>query len=379
MTMSKPRIVCVVGTRPDTIKTAPVIRELRAYSDVAETIVVATGQHREMLHQALTAFDLTADRDLEIMQHGQTLAQVTCRALEGLDLVLDELQPDYLIAQGDTTTTFVASLGAFYRQVPFGHVEAGLRTDTIHNPFPEEFNRRATGLIAKHHFAPTKWAAENLYREGKERSSVFVTGNTGIDAVLAMASRDQTEWYPEHTGRVILLTTHRRENWGEPQLRIAKAARHLVESTPDALLVVAMHRNPQVREVLTSVLGGIDRVELIEPPDYAPFVKLMQRATLILTDSGGVQEEAPAFGKPVLVLRDTTERPEGMHAGAAKLVGTDYEMIVLGAKALLNDPAAYASMAHAVSPYGDGRAAERVRYLVLRDLGIASPEVPMWA
>lgn len=378
MTMTKPRIVCVVGTRPDTIKTAPVIKELRAYSDLAETLVVATGQHREMLRQALEAFDLTADRDLEIMQHGQTLAQVTCRALEGLDKTLDELKPDYVIAQGDTTTTFVASLAAFYRQIPFGHVEAGLRTDTVWNPFPEEFNRRATGLIAKHHFAPTSWAADNLIREGRDKSSVFVTGNTGIDAVLAMAAKEPTEWFPEHEGRVILLTTHRRENWGEPQMRIAKAARQLVESTPDALLVVAMHRNPQVREVLRSILEGVDRVQLIEPPDYAPFVKLMQRSTWILTDSGGVQEEAPAFGKPVLVLRDTTERPEGVHAGAAKLVGTDYDAIVREGRTLLDDPAAFDSMAKAVSPYGDGKAALRVRYLVLRDLGIPTPEVPMW-
>jgi UDP-N-acetylglucosamine 2-epimerase (non-hydrolysing) len=375
--MSKPRIVCVVGTRPDTIKTAPVIRELRKYSDQAETLVIATGQHREMLQQALEAFELTADRDLEIMQHGQTLAQVTCRALDGLDRTLEELKPDYVIAQGDTTTTFVASLAAFYRQIPFGHVEAGLRTDTVWNPFPEEFNRRATGLIAKHHFAPTTWAAENLRKEGRE--NIFVTGNTGIDAVLAVAEKMPQTWYPDHQGRVILLTTHRRENWGEPQMRIAKAARHLLENTPDAILVVAMHRNPQVREVLTSILGDVDRVHLIEPPDYAPFVKLMQRATIILTDSGGVQEEAPAFGKPVLVLRDTTERPEGVHAGNAKLVGTDYDAIVSEGRKLLDEPDAFNAMSQAVSPYGDGKAAERVRYLVLRDLGISTPEVPMWA
>jgi len=375
--MSKPRIVCVVGTRPDTIKTAPVIRELRQYSDQVETLVVATGQHREMLQQALEAFDLTADRDLEIMQHGQTLAQVTCRALDGLDRTLEELQPDYVIAQGDTTTTFVASLAAFYRQIPFGHVEAGLRTDTVLNPFPEEFNRRATGLIAKHHFAPTTWAAENLRKEGRE--NIFVTGNTGIDAVLAVAEKMPQTWYPDHEGRVILLTTHRRENWGEPQMRIAQAARQLLESTPDAILVVAMHRNPQVREVLNSVLGDVDRVHLIEPPDYAPFVKLMQRATIILTDSGGVQEEAPAFGKPVLVLRDTTERPEGVHAGNAKLVGTDYDAILTEGRKLLDEPEAFRSMSQAKSPYGDGKAAERVRYLALRDLGISTPEVPMWA
>ncbi|MEQ1823015.1 MAG: UDP-N-acetylglucosamine 2-epimerase (non-hydrolyzing) [Fimbriimonadaceae bacterium] len=375
--MDKPRIICVVGTRPDTIKTAPVVKELRKFPE-AETLVVSTGQHREMLEQALAAFDLKADHDLAIMQHGQTLAQVTCRALEGLDRLLDELKPDYVIAQGDTSTTFVASLAAFYRQIPFGHVEAGLRTDTIWNPFPEEFNRRATGLIAKHHFAPTSWAADNLIREGREEGDVFVTGNTGIDAVLEVAEKLPQTWYPEHTGRVILLTTHRRENWGEPQERIARAALDILSATPDAILVVAMHRNPTVREVLTSILGGKERVHLIEPPDYAPFVKLMQRSDLILTDSGGVQEEAPAFAKPVLVLRDTTERPEGVHAGAAKLVGTDYDAIVRESRLLLDNPTEYDKMAKTSSPYGDGRAAERTRFVVLKHFGIASPEVPSW-
>ena len=373
--MAKPRIVCVVGTRPDTIKTAPVVQELRRY-DGAETILVATGQHREMLAQALAAFDLTADRDLAIMQHGQTLAQVTSRALEGLDGIIDELKPDYVMAQGDTTTTFVAALAAFYRQVPYGHIEAGLRTDTITNPFPEEFNRRAAALVTAHHFPPTKWAAKNLEQEGHK--SLWITGNTGIDAVLQIADREEQTWLPDHPGRVFLLTTHRRENWGEPQRRIAKAARDLVDRYQDAVLVVAMHRNPTVREVLEDVLGRHPRIQLIEPPDYAQFVKLMQRSTLILTDSGGVQEEAPAFGKPVLVLRDTTERPEGVDAGAAKLVGTEYDQIFSSACSLLDDPEAYAKMSESVSPYGDGRAAKRIRYVVLRALGIESPEEAMW-
>lgn len=376
--MANPRIVCVVGTRPDTIKTAPVVRALREYSDRAETLVVATGQHREMLAQALAAFDLSADHDLAIMQHGQTLAQVTCRAMEGLDRLFDELKPDYVIAQGDTTTTFVAALTAFYRQIPFGHVEAGLRTDTIRNPFPEEFNRRAAGIVASHHFAPTTWAAKNLLDEGKDPATVYVTGNTGIDAVLEIADREHQTWLPEHTGRVILLTTHRRENWGEPQRRIARAARRLVDRCEDAIMVVAMHRNPTVREVLQAELGDHPRIQLIEPPDYAPFVKLMQRSTLILTDSGGVQEEAPAFGKPVLVLRDTTERPEGVDAGAAILVGTDEELIFGEATRLLDDHNAYQLMAQTVSPYGDGQAAERTRCIVLKSLGISTPEVEMW-
>lgn len=375
--MAKPRIVCVVGTRPDTIKTAPVVQELRRYPH-AETLLVATGQHREMLAQALSAFGLDADRDLAIMQHGQTLAQVTSRAIEGLDGIFEELAPEYVMAQGDTSTTFVASLAAFYRRIPFGHIEAGLRTDTIDNPFPEEFNRRASALVTTHHFPPTQWAAQNLLREGHPKESIFVTGNTGIDAVLQIAEGESQAWFPEHSGRVVLLTTHRRENWGEPQRRIAQAALDLVDRYEDLLLIVPMHRNPTVREVLEGVLGAHPRVRLIEPPDYAPFVKLMQRSTLILTDSGGVQEEAPAFGKPVLVLRDTTERPEGVEAGAAKLVGTDYDAIVEEATTLLADPAAYAAMAQAVSPYGDGRAASRIRFVVLRALGIASPEEPVW-
>lgn len=373
----KPKIACVVGTRPDAIKSAPVILELRKY-EAAETLVIATGQHREMLAQALGAFGLRADIDLDIMQHGQSLAEVTTRSLEGLDRIIQDEEPSYILAQGDTTTTFVAALASFYRNVPFGHIEAGLRTDTIRNPFPEEFNRRAAGLVATHHFAPTKWAAENLINEGKDPDLIFVTGNTGIDAVLATAEREYKDWYPEHKGRIILLTTHRRENWGEPQRQIAMAALKLVEAFLDALLVVSMHRNPQVRETLCSVLGDHPRIAMIEPPDYGPFVKLMQRSTLILTDSGGVQEEAPAFGKPVLVLRDTTERPEGVTAGTAKLVGTEEKAIYGEAYELLSDKAAYEKMAKAVSPYGDGHAADRIVSVVLNHLGLLTASAPMW-
>lgn len=375
--MAKPRVACVVGTRPDAIKTAPVVRELRAHDEV-ETILVSTGQHREMLEQALGAFELRSDHDLAIMQHGQTLAGVTTRALDGLDKLFEDIAPNYVIAQGDTTTTFCASVAAFYRRIPFGHVEAGLRTDTIDNPFPEEFNRRATGLIATHHFAPTKWAAKNLLQEGKDASTIFVTGNTGIDAVLFAAKAEAHDWYPE-AKRIVLLTTHRRENWGEPQKQIAEAGAELVDRFPDCDLVVPMHRNPQVREVLNAVLGTKDRVHLIEPPDYSKFVKLMQRSVLILTDSGGIQEEAPAFGVPVLVLRETTERPEGVEVGTAKLVGTDKKQIVCEAAALLEDKNAYEKMARAASPYGDGNAAVRIRFVVLKALGIESPQVPMWA
>lgn len=370
--------MCVVGTRPDAIKSAPVVLELRRYTGLVDTVLVATGQHREMLHQALAAFGLTPDVDLDIMTHGQTLAQVTTRALDGIDTSIEREQPAMILAQGDTTTTFVAALAAFYRQVPFGHIEAGLRTDTIWNPYPEEFNRRAAALVTAQHYAPTRWAAENLLKEGNDPKTVFVTGNTGIDAVRQMAEAQEQDWAPDHQGRVMLLTTHRRENWGEPQRQIALAAFDLVEEFPDLLLFVPMHRNPDVRKVLREVLGSHPRVKLIEPPEYPSFVKLMQRSTLILSDSGGVQEEAPAFGIPVLVLRTTTERPEGVTAGTAKLVGTDRHTIVETARTLLTSEPAYQSMANAISPYGDGKAAARIRYLVLQQLGVQSPEEPMW-
>lgn len=375
--MAKPVVACVVGTRPDAIKSAPVILELRRFSEEIDTLVVSTGQHREMLRQALDAFSLEPDVDLGIMEHGQTLAEVTTRALTGLDKALADLKPDFITAQGDTTTTFAASLAALYRQIPFGHIEAGLRTDTVWNPFPEEFNRRATSIIADQHYAPTRWAAANLEKEG-HAESVFVTGNTGIDAVQAVAPTVPQEWAPHFKGRVLLLTTHRRENWGEPQRAIAEACREIVDRFHEVLLFVPMHKNPQVREVLKHALSGNPRVMLIEPPEYPRFVKLMQRSYLILSDSGGVQEEAPAFGIPVLVLRETTERPEGVEAGTAKLIGTDKERVVAEATTLLEDEAAYRKMAQAVSPYGDGHAAERIRYLILKRLGIESPEVPMW-
>jgi UDP-N-acetylglucosamine 2-epimerase len=377
--MHKPCIVSVVGTRPDAIKSAPVIQELRKYPDLVKSLVVATGQHREMLRQALEAFDLMPDVDLNIMEHGQTLSMITTRSLERLDEVFEREKPDYVLAQGDTTTTFVASLASFYRSISFGHIEAGLRTDTVNDPFPEEFNRRATSLIAKHHFAPTKHAAENLVREGHDRRSIFITGNTGIDAVLSVAQKISDDWFPEHKGRVVVLTTHRRENWGEPQRRIARAARQLLDTFDDTLLVVPMHRNPQVRDVLVEILGSHARVRLIEPPDYGPFVKLMQRSTLILSDSGGVQEEAPAFGKPVLVLRETTERPEGVAAGTAKLVGTEEQAILAESVKLLSNNSAYKAMAHAISPYGDGLASQRIVCVLLQHFGLPTQASPKWA
>lgn len=376
--MDKPLILCVVGTRPEAIKMAPVVLELRKFSDLVQTKLISTGQHDQILLAALGTFSLVPDQDLGIMRHGQGLAGVTSRALVGLDQVIEQEQPSFIIGQGDTTTTLATAMAAFYRSVPFAHVEAGLRTSTILNPFPEEFNRRVAGLVTRLHFPPTAWARENLLREHVDPDSIFVTGNTGIDAVLQVAGLDGTEWFPEHRGRVVLLTTHRRENWGDPQRHIAAAARKLVEEFADLLLVVPMHPNPNVRALLSEVLGENARIRLIEPPEYAKFVKLLQRSHLILTDSGGVQEEAPAFGRPVLVLRDTTERPEGVHSGTARLVGTSYDVILEAASELLSNGLKYSEMAQAVSPYGDGLAAQRVRYHVLRSLELISAEVQPW-
>lgn len=376
--MSKPILFFVVGTRPEAIKMAPVVLEFRKYSDVCESLLISTGQHREILHQSLTTFGLKADIDLAIMQHGQTLAQVTSRALEGIDGLIAEHKPAMVFGQGDTTTTMVAGMAAFYRRLPYGHIEAGLRTDSIDNPFPEEYNRRVSGLTAAQHYAPTDWSRHNLLAEGKDPSTVFVTGNTGIDAVLRTAALGEQKWFPEWPGRVIVMTTHRRENWGDPQKNIAEAALALVNKFPDTLLVASLHPNPIVRDTLLPILSGHDRVKLIEPPEYEQFVKLMQRANIILSDSGGVQEEAPAFGIPVLVLRTTTERPEGVTAGTAKLVGTDRDVIIEEGSKLLGDPEAFKAMANAVSPYGDGKASARIRYEALKMLGIASPVEAMW-
>ena len=300
------------------------------------------------------------------MQHGQTLTQITTRALEGLDANLDTHPADICLAQGDTTTTFVAALAAFYHKVPFGHVEAGLRTGNMYDPFPEEMNRRLAGVLTTWHFAPTDPARDNLLAEGVDSSTIHVTGNTSIDALRSVASLNYTFEDPtlrsivEGDSRLILVTAHRRENWGEPMTHIGSALAQLAREFRDCEIVVAMHRNPIVRDVLRPLLESLERVHLIEPPDYVPFVKLMQRANLILTDSGGVQEEAPSFGVPILVLRRTTERPEGISAGTAKLIGTERDVILAEARKLLTDPEAYAQMARSVNPYGDGNAAARI-------------------
>ena len=357
--MKKLKVMSVFGTRPEAIKMAPVVLELRKYSEV-EPLVAVTAQHREMLDQVLNLFDIRPDFDLNIMSEGQTLFDITSRALLGLDKVLSEAKPDVVLVHGDTTTTFAGALAAYYHQIEVGHVEAGLRTQNKFSPYPEEMNRRLTGALADLNFAPTPTAKDNLLREGVDADKIVVTGNTVIDALYQTVRADFN--FPNVDGdkRIILVTTHRRENLGEPLRQVYKALRALVEEFPDVEVIFPVHKNPKVRAVVNEELGCLERVCLTDPLDYEPFANLMNRATLILTDSGGVQEEAPALGKPVLVLRDTTERPEAVDAGTVKLIGTNQEKVYSAAKILLTDAAEYRKMAEARSPYGDGHAAERI-------------------
>jgi UDP-N-acetylglucosamine 2-epimerase (non-hydrolysing) len=339
---------------------APVVRALQAET-WADCRVVATAQHRQMLDQVLNVFDIQADVDLDVMRPNQQLAPLTARLLLDLDHALREQAPDAVLAQGDTTTVMAAALACFYLRIPFGHVEAGLRTGDLGNPFPEEMNRVVAGHLARWHFAPTVSARENLLREGISEHQIFVTGNTVIDALIQVAARDPEAGVPlDSSKRLILLTAHRRENFGSPLREICRAVRHLADLYDDVEVLYPVHPNPNVRQVANELLSGHPRIKLGEPLDYLPFVGAMRRAYLILSDSGGVQEEAPALAKPVLVLRRETERPEAVEAGVVKLVGPDFESIVVSARRLLDDATAYAAMAQGVSPYGDGHAAERI-------------------
>ncbi len=373
MSTSPIRVCITLGTRPEAIKLAPVIR---AFQDAPEfdTQVVLTGQHREMVAQVMELFQLQADEDLDIMQPKQTLTDITCRSLQGLEACLQRLQPQLVIAQGDTTTAFSAALAAFYQQIPVGHVEAGLRTDDLLNPFPEEANRRLISQITRLHFAPTETAVGHLAKSGVV-GQVFQTGNTVIDALLTVAAQNPPchvpglEWAQY---RVLLATVHRRENWGQPLQTIAQGFRQILDQCPDTALLLPLHRNPTVREPLTAYLGEHPRVFLTEPLDYGQLVGAMQRCTLLLTDSGGLQEEAPGLGKPVLVLRETTERPEAIAAGTAQLVGTDADRISHAALHLLTDGAAYKAMAQAVNPFGDGKASERILTAVRHYFGLTA-------
>jgi len=354
------RILCLVGTRPECIKMAPVIKALQQ-EEWAQPVVVSTGQHRELVQQILSLFDIAVDHDLDVMVPNQTLAGLSSRIFAKLDPLLETGQYDLILVQGDTTSVMVAALAAFYRRIPIGHVEAGLRTHDIERPFPEELNRVVTGLVTKLHFAPTPLSQDNLLREGKAPHTVHVTGNTVVDALLDMANRDFPCAYPTRSDRrLVLVTAHRRENFGQPILEICKALKDLHDLFSDLEFVYPVHPNPNIREPVYASLGGLERVHLIPPADYQDLIMLMKRATLILTDSGGIQEEAPALGKPVLVLRDETERPEAVEAGVARLVGADRSRIRTEAARLLTDEAEYSSMARAGSPYGDGQAARRI-------------------
>jgi UDP-N-acetylglucosamine 2-epimerase (non-hydrolysing) len=366
---SKPiTVLPIFGTRPEAVKMAPLVNLLKARPEF-HCVVGVTAQHRQILDQILEFFNIVPEHDLNIMLAGQTLAEITTRALTGLDDVFKAVQPDIVLAQGDTTTVLAAALASAYHKIPFGHVEAGLRTDNLYDPFPEEINRRLTSQITQLHFAPTQMARENLLREGVASKGIFLTGNTVIDALLQVVNRPEAAVEKTAGERLILVTTHRRENWGKPQENIALALHEIIEKFPDTRAVLPMHPNPIVREPLVRVLGNHPRVELTEPMDYVDLVKVMKRAHLVLTDSGGVQEEAPALGLPVLVLRGTTERPEGVHAGTAKLVGTRREDIVHEAGRLLSDDDYYTTMSHAVNPYGDGQACERIAQAILHWAG----------
>ncbi|MDB9460708.1 UDP-N-acetylglucosamine 2-epimerase (non-hydrolyzing) [Dolichospermum circinale CS-545/17] len=359
------RIGIILGTRPEAIKLAPVIQVFRRSLDF-ELQVILTGQHREMVEQVMKLFKLKADWNLEIMQRQQSLSEITCRSLQGLEALFQEQTLDFVIVQGDTTTAFAATLAAFYQKIPVGHVEAGLRSDDLFNPFPEEANRRLISQLTQLHFAPTNLAVENLQSSGV-LGEIHLTGNTVIDALLNVAATKPVCHIPGldwHQYRTILATVHRRENWGEPLQDIAESFLQILEQFPDTALLLPLHKNPIVREPLQKLLGNHPRIFLTEPLDYAELVGAIERSHLILTDSGGLQEETPSLGKPVLVLRDTTERPEAVTAGTAKLVGTQTENIVAAASELLSNPAAYTKMATAINPFGDGHAAERILQLV---------------
>lgn len=355
------KVMLVFGTRPEAIKMCPLVNELKTRKGI-ETIVCVTGQHRQMLDQVLEAFQVEPDYDLSIMKDRQTLFDVTTNILNRIKAVLEEVQPDVVLVHGDTSTTFVTALACFYLQIPVGHVEAGLRTYNIYSPYPEEFNRQAVSIISAYNFAPTELSKENLLREGKNPDTIYVTGNTAIDALKTTVREDYThpdlEW--AKGSRLIMITAHRRENLGEPMKHMFRAIRRVCDEHPDIKAIYPIHMNPVVREIADSILGDDERIRIIEPLDVLDFHNFLSRSYLILTDSGGIQEEAPSLEKPVLVMRDTTERPEGIKAGTLKLVGTDEEVIYQNFKQLLEDEEAYRAMSTASNPYGDGFACKRI-------------------
>ena len=355
------KVMVIFGTRPEAIKMAPLVKELKKRKEI-ECIVCVTAQHREMLDQVLDTFNIIPDYDLNIMKQGQTLGEVTTRALNGLEKVIKDVKPDLVLVHGDTTTTFAGALAAFYNQVRIGHVEAGLRTYDKYSPYPEEMNRQMVSCMSDLNFAPTKLSAENLIKEGRKKGSIFITGNTAIDAMATTVDNNYKHEVLEWVGddKMILLTAHRRENLGDPMRSIFRAINRIVEEFNDIKVVYPIHKNPKVREVANEVFGDNDRIKLIEPLEVFDFHNFINKSYIILTDSGGIQEEAPSLGKPVLVLRDTTERPEGIDAGTLKLVGTDEKTIYIETLKLLTDKNEYQKMSHASNPYGDGHASERI-------------------
>ena len=374
------KIMFVFGTRPEAIKMAPLVKAMEKAEDL-EPLVVVTAQHREMLDQVLALFDVTPSYDLNLMKQNQTLMDITVGVLRGIERIVIKEKPDLVLVHGDTTTTFAGALASFYQQVPVGHVEAGLRSGNMYSPFPEEANRKLTGQLASVHFAPTRQARENLLREGVDADAVYTTGNTVIDALHLTVQKDfsfdaELAEMLDVPGRKVLLTTHRRENLGQPMVQIFRAIRALHATFPDVHFYFPMHKNPRVRALAHEALDELERVHLFEPLDYAPFANLMERMDLILTDSGGMQEEAPALGKPVLVLRDTTERPEAVEAGTVRLVGCDTDLIVETVTELFTNDAAYAEMKHAVNPYGDGKACARIIDAIRYYFGLV-PERPV--
>ena len=363
------KVMLVFGTRPEAIKMCPLVNELKSRPGL-QTVVCVTGQHRQMLDMVLDTFDVVPEYDLSIMKDRQTLFDVTTNILNRIKAVLDQEVPDVVLVHGDTSTTFVTALACFYLKIPVGHVEAGLRTYNIYSPYPEEFNRQAVSILSRFNFAPTETARQNLLREQRDDSTIYVTGNTGIDALRTTVRENYThpelEWAAG--SRLILVEVHRRESLGEPMARMFRAIRRVCDEHPDIKVIYPIHMNPAVREIARKELSGLDRIHLIEPLDVLDFHNFMARCHLILTDSGGIQEEAPSLGKPVLVMRDTTERPEGLAAGTLKLVGTDEEVIYRNFRLLLEDPQAYAAMSNASNPYGDGYASRRIADILEREL-----------
>lgn len=374
--MKKIKVMSIFGTRPEAIKMAPLVKELESRSEI-ESIVCVTAQHREMLDQVLKTFKITPDYDLNIMKQSQTLSDVTIRALNGLEGVIKEVKPDIVLVHGDTTTTFAGALAAFYNQVAIGHVEAGLRTNNKYSPFPEEMNRQMVDCMTDMYFAPTNLSKENLLKESKEESKKYVTGNTVIDAMSTTVDNNyihpELEWFKPGE-KMILLTVHRRENLGNPMQHIFKAIKKIVDEFSDVKVIYPIHMNPQIREIANKIFEGCNKVKLIEPLEVFDFHNFQNKSYIILTDSGGIQEEAPALGKPVLVLRETTERTEGIEAGTLKLVGTDEEKIYNETKKLLTDSKEYEKMSHASNPYGDGHASKRIVDAIIAKFNSKSEE-----